>query len=298
MKKIKLFGLIAISMFAFASCDLVEDVKDAIDEIQDDQDPAYTESENGLEISVSYKRSGIGIYHIAQFAVNGGDTICTSFVTKTTYFTEALAKEAYDHAIKDLDEKEKERFTLDGKELTVNHPDNIGLKKATIRFGLKTVYEGYKKGGEIIEDIEIPTDGDGDGDGSGDGEGDGGQGQSAGQATYQESPDGLAITVAYNAPTGEGEVVEATFYVSQSEPTDTLLEQLKYYFIYDTPANAEIAYNNNTEGLSPDEIREKQYELRGNTVSLIDPESVGMPKNQMVIALKGIYARLQQGIIM
>lgn len=290
MKKFKLFGLIAISLFAFASCDLVEDVKDAIDEIQDDQDPAYTESENGLEISVSYKRSGIGIYHIAQFAVNGGDTICTSFVTKTTYFSEALAKEAYDHAIKDLDEKEKARFTLDGKELTVNHPDNIGLKKATIRFGLKTVYEGYKKGGEIIEDIEIPTDGDGDGDGD--------HGQSAGQATYQESPDGLAITVAYNAPTGEGEVVEATFYVSQSEQTDTLLEQLKYYFIYDTPANAEIAYNNNVDGLSPEEIREKQYELRGNTFSLIDPESAGMPKSQMVIILKGIYARLQQGIIL
>lgn len=298
MKKIKLFGLIAISMFAFASCDLVEDVKDAIDEIQDDQDPAYTESENGLEISVSYKRAGVGIYHIAQFAVNGGDTICTSFVTKTTYPTEGIAKEAYNQAIKDLDEKEKARFTLDGKEMTVNHPDNIGLKKATIRYGLKTVYEGYKKGGEIIEDIEIPTEGDGDGDGSGDGEGDGGHGQSAGQATYQESPDGLAITVSYSAPTGEGEVVEATFYVSQSEQTDTLLEQLKYYYIYDTPANAEIAYNNNTDGLSPEEIREKQYELRGNTFSLIDPASAGMPKSQIVIMLKGIYERLQQGIIM
>jgi hypothetical protein len=187
-----------------------------------------------------------------------------------------------------LDEKEKARFTLDGKELTVSHPDNIGLKIATIRFGLKAVYEGYKNGGEIIEDIEIPTDGDGDGD----------HGQSAGQATYQESPDGLAITVSYNAPTGEGEVVEATFYVSQSEQTDTLLEQLKYYFIYDTPANAEIAYNNNVDGLSPEEIREKQYELRGNTFSLIDPESAGMPKSQIVIMLKGIYARLQQGIIL
>jgi hypothetical protein len=288
MKKIKLFGLIAISMFAFASCDLVEDVKDTIDEIQDDQDPAYTESENGLEISVSYKRAGIGIYHIAQFAVNGGDTICTSFVTKTTYPNEGFAKEAYNQAIKDLDEKEKARFTLDGKELTVSHPDNIGLKIATIRFGLKAVYEGYKNGGEIIEDIEIPTDGDGDGD----------HGQSAGQATYQESPDGLAITVSYNAPTGEGEVVEATFYVSQSEQTDTLLEQIKYYFIYDTPANAEIAYNNNTDGLTRDEIREKQYEVRGNTFSYIEPESAGMPKNQMVIILKGIYARLQQGIIL
>lgn len=292
MKKIKLFGLIAISMFAFASCDLVEDVKDAIDEIQDDQDPAYTESENGLEISVSYKRAGVGIYHIAQFAVNGGDTICTSFVTKTTYPAEGIAREAYNQAIKDLDEKEKERFTLDGKELTVNHPDNIGLKIATIRFGLKAVYEGYKKGGEIIEDIEIPTDGDGEGDGDGD------HGQSAGQATYQESADGLAITVAYNAPTGEGEVVEATFYVSQSEQTDTLLEQIKYYFIYDTPANAEIAYNNNTDGLTRDEIREKQYEVRGNTFSYIEPESAGMPKSQIVIMLKGIYARLQLGIIM
>ena len=153
MKKFKLFGLIAISLFAFASCDLVEDVKDAIDEIQDDQDPAYTESENGLEISVSYKRSGIGIYHIAQFAVNRGDTICTSFVTKTTYFSEALAKEAYDHAIKDLDEKEKARFTLDGKELTVNHPNNIGEKIAGGRFGLV-----IRNAAESAEESRIRTE--------------------------------------------------------------------------------------------------------------------------------------------
>jgi len=297
MKKINFFGLIAISLFAFASCDLVDDVKEAVDDIQDEQEPQYTESQNGLEISVSYKHAGIGIYHTAQFAVNGQDTICTSFITKTTYPAEAFAKEAYNQVIKDLeDQKEKERYTLDGKVLTMSHPDNIGKKIASIRLGLKALYEGYKKSGEIIENVEIPIDDEGDD--SGDDSGDGDNSTSAGQATYQESADGLAITVSYNAPSGLGQVVESTFYVSQSEPTDTLLEQLKYYYIYDTPANAEIAYNNNTEGLSQEEIREKQYQLNGNTFSLIDPASVGMPKSQIVIILKGIYARLQEGIIL
>ena len=266
MKKFKLFGLIAISLFAFASCDLVEDVKDAIDEIQDDQDPAYTESENGLEISVSYKRSGIGIYHIAQFAVNGGDTICTSFVTKTTYFSEALAKEAYDHAIKDLDEKEKARFTLDGKELTVNHPDNIGLEKATIRFGLKTVYEGYKKGGEIIEDIEIPTDGDGDG---------GQVGPSTldkFNAQYNESEDGLQLTLSYYDFTQSiARVREATF---MTDGTDTLCVT---YAFTDTYAREDIAqYEFEQHYINYEQ--EYRYEINGAVITHVEPDYVRTPK--------------------
>lgn len=270
MKKIKLFGLIAISMLAFASCDLVEDVKDAIDEIQDDQDPAYTESENGLEISVSYKRAGVGIYHIAQFAVNGGDTICTSFVTKTTYFSEALAKEAYDHAIKDLDEKEKARFTLDGKELTVNHPDNIGLKIATIRFGLKAVYEGYKKGGEIIEDIDIPTDGDGEGDG------DGGQvGPSTldkFNAQYNESEDGLQLTLSYYDFTQSiARVREATF---MADGTDTLCVTYAFTDTYAREDIAQYEFEHHHMNAEP----EYRYEINGAVITHVEPDYVRTPK--------------------
>lgn len=295
MKKIKLFGLIAISMLAFASCDLVEDVKDAIDEIQDDQDPAYTESENGLEISVSYKRSGIGIYHIAQFAVNGGDTICTSFVTKTTYFTEALAKEAYDHAIKDLDEKEKERFTLDGKVLTISHPQNIGEKIAGIRFGLKAIYEGYKKGGEIINEIEIPTDGDGDGDGDG-GDGDGGSGSSA-LISYEEFLDdseNLRIAASYSNPP-LGQSIIASFIIEPAS-SDTICSDYSIIDFYSTEAEAEAVYNRLTEGMSDLEKNENGYLLQRNAVHSKNVNMESWSIMQIRSTLKGKVQMWELGI--
>lgn len=164
MKKIKLFGLIATIVFAFTSCDMLDEVKDAIDEIQDDQEAQYVESEDGLEITVSYKQSGVGIYHTAKFEPQSGDTICTSFISKTTYPAEFAAKEAYDNIVKDKSDQEKEFITLKGKEITIDHPNNVGKTKAVIKFGLMSIYQGYKKGGEIVSNIEIPEDGNGDGD--------------------------------------------------------------------------------------------------------------------------------------
>lgn len=157
MKKIKLFGLIATIVFAFTSCDLINDAKDAVDDYQDNQEAKYEESADGLKITVSYKQSGIGIYHIAEFKVEQRDTLCTSLISKTTYPLELTAKEVYESAIKDMSAEEKANVTLKGKEVTINHPENVGEKKAGIKLAFMAIYQGYKKGGDIVADIDIPT---------------------------------------------------------------------------------------------------------------------------------------------
>ena len=291
MKKFSFLGFIAAAVISFTSCDLINDAQEAIDDYQANQEAKYEESADGLKITVSYKQSGIGIYHIAEFKVEGKDTICTSLVSKTTFLTELAAKAAYDEMIKDMDEQEKAYVKLNGKEITIEHPENIGQKKAGIKFAFLSICQGYKKGGEIISNIEIPNDGDGDGDG------DGGQGSLTGQASYVESSDGLTIITSYMQ--GEnGEEIVAKFYVSESNATDTLCASIKYTFFYDSEEKAKIAYDNNTEGMTEEEISEKEYQLSGKTMSCKDPGAEGMPKTYIVIMLKGIYERLKAGIIM
>lgn len=157
MKKIKLFGLIATVVFAFTSCDLINDAKEAVDEFQDDQEAKYEESADGLKITVSYKSSGVGIYHIAEFKVEERDTLCTSLISKTTYPLELTAKEVYEQMTKEMSAEEKANITYKGKEITVNHPENVGEKKAGIKIALQLAYEGYKKGGSIVSNIDFPT---------------------------------------------------------------------------------------------------------------------------------------------
>lgn len=293
MKKISFLGFIAAAVISFTSCDLINDAQEAIDDYQTNQEAKYEESADGLKITVSYKQSGIGIYHIAEFKVEGKDTICTSLVSKTTFPTEFAAKAAYDEMIKDMSEQEKAYVKLNGKEITIEHPENIGQKKAGIKFAFLSICQGYKKGGEIISNIDIPTDGNG----SGDGDGSGGQGGLTGQASYVESSDGLTITTSYMD--GEnGEEVVAKFYVSESNETDTLCASIKYTFFFDSEEKARIAYNNGTENMSEEEIAEKDYQISGKTVSCKDPGAEGMPKTLIVIVLKGVYERLQAGIIM
>ena len=157
MKKIKYLGLIATIVFAFTSCDLINDAKEAVDDYKDDQEAKYEESADGLKITVSYKQAGIGIYHTAEFEDVRGDTLCTSLMSKTTYPLELTAKEVYEAAIKDMSAEEKANIKLDGKNITVNHPESKGEKKAGIKLGLMAIYEGYKKGGQIVSNIDIPT---------------------------------------------------------------------------------------------------------------------------------------------
>lgn len=167
MKKIKLFGLIATIVFAFTSCDLINDAKEAVDDYQDNQEAKYEESADGLKITVSYKQSGIGIYHIAEFKVEDKDTLCTSLISKTTYPLELTAKTVYDEMIKDMSDEEKAEITYKGKDITINHPESVGAKKAGIKIAFLSICEGYKKGSAIISNIDIPTGDDGGDDDGG-----------------------------------------------------------------------------------------------------------------------------------
>lgn len=167
MKKIKFLGLIATIVFAFTSCDLINDAKEAVDDYQDNQEAKYEESADGLKITVSYKQSGIGIYHIAEFKVEDKDTLCTSLISKTTYPLELTAKTVYDEMIKDMSDEEKAEITYKGKDITINHPESVGAKKAGIKIAFLSICEGYKKGSTIISNIDIPTGDDGGDDDGG-----------------------------------------------------------------------------------------------------------------------------------
>ena len=164
MKKIKFFATI---VFAFTSCDLINDAKEAVDDYQDNQEAKYEESADGLKITVSYKQSGVGIYHIAEFKVEDKDTLCTSLISKTTYPLELTAKTVYDEMIKDMSDEEKAEITYKGKDITINHPESVGAKKAGIKIAFLSICEGYKKGSAIISNIDIPTGDDGGDDDGG-----------------------------------------------------------------------------------------------------------------------------------
>ena len=58
---------------------------------------------------------------------------------------------------KEMSAEEKANITYKGKEITVNHPENVGEKKAGIKIALQLAYEGYKKGGSIVSNIDFPT---------------------------------------------------------------------------------------------------------------------------------------------
>lgn len=268
MNKIKFWGFIAATVFAFASCDFVNDVKEAVDDIQDDQEAQYTESEDGLEITVSYKKSGIGIYHIANFRIEGNDTICTSLVTKTTYFTEAIAREAYNQAIKDMDEKDKARIKLEGKAIIVSHPENIGQKIAVIRLGLMVAYQGYKKGGEIVNNIEFPSEGEG-----------GGVSGQTGQTTlnkfnaqFDESEEGLTLTLAYWDHTQSVARVRVASF--EANGSDTLCINYAFSDTYMREDIAQYEFEQHYQNYDS----EYRYTINGAIITHVDPDYVGFPK--------------------
>ena len=168
MKKIKLFGLIAVTVFAFASCDLINDVADAIDDIQDDQDPAYVESENGLTITVSQKKNGFGSIHEAQFQIVRQDTICETAQTKLTFFNEILADEFLKNIQKDSTLVAKWSIVKDkenAKAITIDQTNALsGIKKPLLVPVYKGIKKAYDEGGQILEimkqfgDLNTPND--------------------------------------------------------------------------------------------------------------------------------------------
>ena len=157
MKKFMFLGFVAAAMISLASCDLIEEAKDAIDDIKDDQAPAYVESDGGLTITVSQKKSGFGSIHEATFKVDSlkSDTICETAKTTLTFFTDLLA----DEFIKNI----KNDSTLTAKwsiEKDKNNTKAVNIDQTRAMAGFRKpivvpVYKGIKKaydeGGQILD---------------------------------------------------------------------------------------------------------------------------------------------------
>ena len=157
MKKIMFLGFIAATMISLASCDLLDEAKEAIEDIQDDQAPAYTQSEDGLTITVSQKKNGFGSIHEAKFMVDSlkADTICESAKTTLTFFTDILADEFIKNIKKDSTLVAKwsiEKDKNNAKAINIDQTKAMaGLKKPLVIPVYKGIKKAYDEGGQIID---------------------------------------------------------------------------------------------------------------------------------------------------
>ena len=157
MKKFLFLGFIAATMFSLASCDLIEEAKDAINEIQDDQAPAYTESDGGRTITVSQKKSGFGSIHEAKFKVDSlkADTICESAKTTLTFFSDILADEFINNIKKDSTLVAKwsiEKDKNNAKAVNIDQTRAMaGFRKPIVVPVYKGIKKAYDEGGQILD---------------------------------------------------------------------------------------------------------------------------------------------------
>lgn len=155
MKKFMFFGFIAASMISLASCGLLDEIEDALDDIQDEQVPTYAESNGGLTITVSQKSSGLGSIHEANFKVENRDTICESAKTTLTFFTDILADEFMKSLQKDSTlvakwsiEKDKEN----AKAINIDQTNAMsGLRKPHVVPVYQGIKKAYEEGGQILD---------------------------------------------------------------------------------------------------------------------------------------------------
>ena len=150
-------GFIAATMLSLASCDLIEEAKDAINDIQDDQAPAYAESNGGLTITVSQKKSGFGSIHEATFKVDSlkADTICETAKTTLTFFSDILADEFIKNIKNDSTlvaswsiEKDKNN----AKAVNIDQTRAMaGFRKPMVVPVYKGIKKAYDEGGQIVE---------------------------------------------------------------------------------------------------------------------------------------------------
>ena len=152
-----LLGFVAAAMISLASCDLIEEAKDAIDDIKDDQAPAYVESNGGLTITVSQKKSGLGSIHEATFKVDSlkSDTICETAKTTLTFFTDLLADEFIKNIQKDSTLVEKwsiEKDKNNAKAVNIDQTKAMaGFRKPFVVPVYKGIKKAYDEGGQILE---------------------------------------------------------------------------------------------------------------------------------------------------
>ena len=166
-RKILFLSLIlAAGVFALNSCDAIEDALDeaqqAIDDVQNDQDPEF--KDNGLTVTLSYRQSGLGYYYEAKFKAEPDtalfDTVCTSFILKETFALKTVAKIAYDEMVEN-------NKTADSTDIVVLNYDNDkiitidmsakhkDLPKRVVVLELKTNEAAYWKAKEALQGDSI-----------------------------------------------------------------------------------------------------------------------------------------------
>jgi hypothetical protein len=167
MKKILFLGVIAAAVFAFTSCDdiknAINDAQDAIEEVTKDQAPEYKESDDGLTITVSTRKNGIGAIHEAVFeevrdTLDQIDTLCVSAQTKLTFPLETAAEVVYDNLMKDSTIANNMTIVYDKKKdakaISVDQTHSMAnLKKPIIVPLFKGIKETYEKSSDIAKDI-------------------------------------------------------------------------------------------------------------------------------------------------
>ena len=154
MKKILFLSILAAAAFTFGSCDLLDEAKDAIEDIQNDQAPSY--KDDGLTITVSQKKNGFGSIHEANFKVeNRQDTICESAQTKLTFFSEYLADEFLKSIQKDSALVAKwsiEKDKSNAKAINIDQTRAMsGFRKPLVVPVYKGIKKAYDEGGQILE---------------------------------------------------------------------------------------------------------------------------------------------------
>jgi len=143
MKQSVIFLLSAA--LAFISCN---EIKDTVDDIQKDESPTYVESKDGLKITVSYAKDGISAEVEAKFKVDKSevhllsDTVCTSFITKNSYALETAAKQAYEKV--NTTDNDKLEVSLNGKTITMDYKEYVGVEKPLVRETLKSMFKIYE----------------------------------------------------------------------------------------------------------------------------------------------------------
>lgn len=153
MKKTLFFSIIAAAAMAVVSCD---EVKDAINDFEDDQPAKMEESNGGLTIIFSCKQSGVGMYITTNFEVPGTvtlnvpDTLCSYCNLKTTYPLETAAQAAYDSKVDGLTEQQIKDLNvkLDGKVLTFDQPEFVGKSKLIVKTSLYATVKAFEKGSQ------------------------------------------------------------------------------------------------------------------------------------------------------
>lgn len=147
------FGFLAAAVISLASCDLIDEAKDAIDDYQDgDEAPVLTEGSDGLSAKLVYKQSGLGTYTIdVQYEVDKegdhllSDTICKTFIMTQVYTTKEMAKQMYESQKRDRDNNEDYDVKYDNeKTVTIDYLLYRGSEKPTTKIYLQLLYAGYQ----------------------------------------------------------------------------------------------------------------------------------------------------------